>query len=86
VTAPTPASAEVALEHVRRHTCDAGIETPIICGCDSIVLVVCAACGEPLAVRTLPERELCAHGLEVIELAKQPGPWAHWSTWSGVGS
>lgn len=81
---PMPASDEVALAHVGGHRCNAGVDMPIQCGCESVAPVACTACGEPLAIRTLPGRSLRCHGLEVLEPAKVPGPWAPWSTWPGV--
>lgn len=81
---PLPVSDEVWTEHVHDHPCDAGLELPAICPCDSVVLIACAACGEPLGLRLQPGHEqLCEHGLEILQLAKDPRPWAHWSTWLG---
>jgi len=80
-----PVSAEVWGEHIERHPCDAGVVLPIVCSCDAVALVACGACGEPLGLWLQPGREFCEHGFEILELAADPRPWAHWSTWVEPG-
>jgi hypothetical protein len=84
-TTTLPASAEVLEHHLQEHRCgDVGFWLPIRCGCESVALGVCRECDEPLFVFVLPGHSMCLHGLEILELAKDPRPWKPWREWDSL--